>query len=250
MRQLASQKPGVGSGLRQRAYLSGNDQDRAALAHLNTLPRDKWNGSIPGAGGRLQSNGAENRQPPARLWKEQEAETLLRQQPPSTRIDLTLADWAEQRGDRGGRENRLHNTVLQREPQNEDAILGLTERSILPRRTTRTRRARYLAKHCPRHRTANRSHQYAAPACRLAQAQLVIMPRQKRPSTPFCAGPKIVRLDGKCAGDARCRPFRGTKWSKPQQALDTQKDTIVSSGITTRPTNNDSFTRLTRNDER
>ena len=57
MRQLASQKPGdpdqvYASGL----YLSGNDQDRAALAHLNTLPRDKWNGNIQALADRLQSN--------------------------------------------------------------------------------------------------------------------------------------------------------------------------------------------------
>ncbi|MFK9194091.1 cellulose biosynthesis protein BcsC, partial [Escherichia coli] len=38
---------------------------------------------------------------------------------------------------------------------------------------------------------------------------------------------------------------------QPQQALDTWKDAMVSSGITTtRPTDNDSFTRLTRNDEK
>ncbi|MDR9964128.1 hypothetical protein KIF59_21845 [Enterobacter cloacae subsp. cloacae] len=39
-RQLASQKPtDPGSGVCQRLYLSGNDRDRAALAHLETLPR-------------------------------------------------------------------------------------------------------------------------------------------------------------------------------------------------------------------
>ncbi|MFO6425849.1 hypothetical protein ACLBOM_04025 [Escherichia coli] len=31
--------------------------------------------------------------------KEAEAEAMLSQQPPSTRIDLTLADWAQQRRD-------------------------------------------------------------------------------------------------------------------------------------------------------
>ncbi|MCD9160301.1 hypothetical protein, partial [Escherichia coli] len=47
MRQLARQKPSdpdqiYANGL----YLSGNDQDRAALAHLDTLPRSQWNGNI------------------------------------------------------------------------------------------------------------------------------------------------------------------------------------------------------------
>ncbi|WP_251274295.1 tetratricopeptide repeat protein, partial [Enterobacter hormaechei] len=36
------------------------------------------------------------------------------------------ADWAEQRGDHEAAKT-AYNTVLQREPQNEDAILGLTE---------------------------------------------------------------------------------------------------------------------------
>ncbi len=44
--------------------------------------------------------------------------------------------------------------------------------------------------------------------------------------------------------------FRGTKWSASAGAGH-WKDAMVSSGITTtRPTDNDSFTRLTRNDEK
>lgn len=83
MRQLASQKPGdpdqvYASGL----YLSGNDRDRAALAHLNTLPRDKWNGNIRALADRLQSNQVlETANRLRDSGKEQEAEALLRQQP-------------------------------------------------------------------------------------------------------------------------------------------------------------------------
>ena len=95
MRQLASQKPSdpeqvYANGL----YLSGNDQDRAALAHLNTLPRSQWNGNIQELADRLQSNQVlETANRLRDSGKEQEAENLLRQQPASTRIDLTLADW-------------------------------------------------------------------------------------------------------------------------------------------------------------
>ena len=92
-----------------------------------TLPRDKWNGNIQALADRLQSNQVlETANRLRDSGKEQEAETLLRQQPPSTRIDLTLADWAEQRGDHEAAKT-AYNTILQREPQNEDAILGLTE---------------------------------------------------------------------------------------------------------------------------
>ncbi len=61
--------------------------------------------------------------------KEAEAEAMLRQQPPSTRIDLTLADWAQQRRDYTAARAAYQN-VLTREPANADAILGLTEVDI------------------------------------------------------------------------------------------------------------------------
>jgi hypothetical protein len=89
-------------------YLSGNDQDRAALAHLNTLPRSQWNGNIQELADRLQSNQVlETANRLRDSGKEQEAENLLRQQPSSTRIDLTLADWAQQRGDRQSAKTRI-----------------------------------------------------------------------------------------------------------------------------------------------
>ncbi|MGQ7190559.1 tetratricopeptide repeat protein, partial [Escherichia sp. HC-CC] len=53
----------------------------------------------------------------------------FRQQPPSTRIDLTLADWAQQRRDYTAARAAYQN-VLTREPANADAILGLTEVDI------------------------------------------------------------------------------------------------------------------------
>ncbi|RSA05503.1 cellulose synthase complex outer membrane protein BcsC [Enterobacter hormaechei] len=249
MRQLASQKPGdpdqvYASGL----YLSGNDQDRAALAHLNTLPRDKWNGNIQALADRLQSNQVlETANRLRDSGKEQEAETLLRQQPPSTRIDLTLADWAEQRGDHEAAKT-AYNTILQREPQNEDAILGLTEVYLAQGNTAAARAA--LAK-LP-------AAQNGAPLSinmqrRLAMAQAglgdpaaaektfnAILPQAK--SQPPSMESALVMRDA-----ARFQAQNG----QPQQALDTWKDAMVSSGITTtRPTDNDSFTRLTRNDEK
>ncbi|MFA1645667.1 MAG: cellulose synthase complex outer membrane protein BcsC, partial [Enterobacteriaceae bacterium] len=131
MRNLASQKPGdpeqvYAYGL----YLSGNDQDRAALAHLNTLPQSQWNDNIRELGDRLQGNQVlETANRLRDSGKEREAEELLRQQPPSTRIDLILADWAQQRGDTAAAKT-AYETVLKREPQNADAILGLTEAHI------------------------------------------------------------------------------------------------------------------------
>ncbi|HHG8784259.1 cellulose synthase complex outer membrane protein BcsC [Enterobacter hormaechei] len=249
MRQLASQKPGdpdqvYASGL----YLSGNDQDRAALAHLNTLPRDKWNSNIQELADRLQSNQVlETANRLRDSGKEQEAETLLRQQPPSTRIDLTLADWAEQRGDHEAAKT-AYNTVLQREPQNEDAILGLTEVYLAQgnKDAARTALAKLPAAQNGEPLSINMQRRLA-----MAQAGLgdpaaaektfnAILPQAK--SQPPSMESALVMRDA-----ARFQAQNG----QPQQALDTWKDAMVSSGITTtRPTDNDSFTRLTRNDEK
>ncbi|PNC12556.1 cellulose biosynthesis protein BcsC [Enterobacter cloacae] len=249
MRQLASQKPGdpeqvYASGL----YLSGNDRDRAALAHLNTLPRDRWNSNIQELASRLQSNQVlENANRLRDGGKEQEAEALLRQQPPSTRIDLTLADWAEQRGDHEAAKT-AYNTVLQREPQNEDAILGLTEVNLAQgnRDAARAELAKLPAAQNGEPLSLNMQRRIA-----MAQAGLgdpaaaektfnAIVPQAK--SQPPSMESALVMRDA-----ARFQAQNG----QPQQALETWKDAMVSSGITTtRPTDNDSVTRLTRNDEK
>lgn len=248
MRQLASQKPAdpdqvYASGL----YLSGNDQDRAALAHLNTLPRDKWNGNIQELADRLQSNQVlETANRLRDSGKEQEAENLLRQQPASTRIDLTLADWAQQRGDRAGAA-AAYNAVLQREPQNDDALLGLTEVYISEGNKDAARAA--LAKLPPEQagqpQSLNLQRRVAMAQAGLGDTAAAnqtfskLIPQAK--SQPPSMENALVLRDA-----ARFQAQSG----QPQQALDTYKDAMVSSGITkTRPTDNDSFTRLTRNDE-
>ncbi|MCA4851383.1 tetratricopeptide repeat protein, partial [Escherichia coli] len=131
MRNLAQQKPNdpeqvYAYGL----YLSGHDQDRAALAHINSLPRAQWNNNIQELVNRLQSDQVlETANRLRESGKEAEAEAMLRQQPPFTRIDLTLADWAQQRRDYTAARAAYQN-VLTREPANADAILGLTEVDI------------------------------------------------------------------------------------------------------------------------
>ncbi len=249
MRQLASQKPDdpeqvYASGL----YLSGNDRDRAALAHLNTLPRDRWNSNIQELASRLQSNQVlENANRLRDGGKEQEAEALLRQQPPSTRIDLTLADWAEQRGDHEAAKT-AYNTVLQREPQNEDAILGLTEVNLAQgnRDAAHAELAKLPAAQNGEPLSLNMQRRIAMAQAGLGDSATAektfnaIVPQAK--SQPPSMESALVMRDA-----ARFQAQNG----QPQQALETWKDAMVSSGITTtRPTDNDSFTRLTRNDEK
>jgi len=249
MRQLASQKPGdpeqvYAYGL----YLSGNNQDRAALAHLDTLPRDKWNGNIQELADRLQSDQVlETANRLRDSGKEQEAETLLRQQPTSTRIDLTLADWAQQRGDNATAKT-AYGTVLQREPQNEDALLGLTEVYIAEgdRQAARAELAKLPAIENGQPRSLNVQRRVAMAQAGLGDTAAADQTFRKlipqATSQPPSMENALVLRDA-----ARFQAQNG----QPQQALETYKDAMVSSGVTTtRPADNDSFTRLTRNDEK
>jgi cellulose synthase operon protein C len=248
MRQLASQKPNDAEQVYANGlYLSGNDRDRDALAHLNTLARDTWNGNIQALADRLQGN--QVLETASRLrdsGNEREAENLLRQQPASTRLDLTLADWAQQRGDRATAKT-AYNTVLQREPHNEDAILGLTEVSLSEGNNGAARAA--LAK-LPDAQNGQPPSLNMQRRIAMAQAGLgntsaaeqifnTLIPQAK--SQPASMENALVLRDA-----ARFQAQNG----QPQRALDTYKDAMVSSGITsTRAKDNDSFTRLTRTDE-
>lgn len=248
MRQLANQKPGDPEQVYANAlYLSGNDQDRAALAHLNALPREKWNSNIQELADRLQSNQVlETANRLRDSGKEAEAETLLRQQPTSTRIDLTLADWAQQRGDNTAATS-AYNTVLQREPTNTDAILGLTEVYLAQgnKDAARAQLAKLPASQNGEPPSVNLQRRVA-----LAQESLgdtaaaqqtfnTLVPQAK--AQPPSMDSALVLRDA-----ARFQAASG----QPQQALETYKDAMVASGVTTtRPADNDSFTRLTRNDK-
>ncbi len=246
MRNLAQQKPNdpeqvYAYGL----YLSGHDQDRAALAHINSLPRAQWNSNIQELVNRLQSDQVlETANRLRESGKEAEAEAMLRQQPPSTRIDLTLADWAQQRRDYTAARAAYQN-VLTREPTNADAILGLTEVDIAAGDTAAARSQ--LAK-LPATDNASLNTQRRVA---LAQAQLgdtaaaqqtfnKLIPQAK--SQPPSMESAMVLRDG-----AKFEAQAGD----PKQALETYKDAMVASGVTTtRPQDNDTFTRLTRNDEK
>ncbi|POT55546.1 cellulose biosynthesis protein BcsC [Citrobacter amalonaticus] len=248
MRDLVRQKPTdpdqvYAYGL----YLSGNDQDRAALAHINSLPRSQWNDNIQELVDRLQSN--QVLETANRLrdgGKERDAEAMLRQQPPSTRIDLTLADWAQQRRDYAAA-RAAYESVLAREPANVDAMLGLTEVSLAQgdKPAARAQLAKLPAPAAGEVPSINTQRRVA-----LAQMQLgdtaaaqqtfnTIIPQAKS-QPPSMESAMVLRDAAKFQAQA----------GEPQQALETYKDAMVASGVTpTRPQDNDTFTRLTRNDE-
>lgn len=246
MRNLAQQKPNdpeqvYAYGL----YLSGHDQDRAALAHINSLPRAQWNSNIQELVNRLQNDQVlETANRLRENGKEAEAEAMLRQQPPSSRIDLTLADWAQQRRDYTAARAAYQN-VLTREPTNADAILGLTEVDIAAgdKAAARSQLAKLPATDNASLNTQRRVALAQAQLGDTAAAQQTfnkLIPQAK--SQPPSMESAMVLRDG-----AKFEAQAGD----PTQALETYKDAMVASGVTTtRPQDNDTFTRLTRNDEK
>ena len=246
MRNLAQQKPNdpeqvYAYGL----YLSGHDQDRAALAHINSLPRAQWNSNIQELVNRLQNDQVlETANRLRENGKEAEAEAMLRQQPPSSRIDLTLADWAQQRRDYTAARAAYQN-VLTREPTNADAILGLTEVDIAAgdKAAARSQLAKLPAIDNASLNTQRRVALAQAQLGDTAAAQQTfnkLIPQAK--SQPPSMESAMVLRDG-----AKFEAQAGD----PMQALETYKDAMVASGVTTtRPQDNDTFTRLTRNDEK
>ncbi|WP_342323130.1 cellulose synthase complex outer membrane protein BcsC [Kosakonia sp. BYX6] len=249
MHRLAAQKPGDPEQVYAYSlYLSGNNQEMAALNHLNALPKEKWNSNIQELADRLQANQLLEKANRLRdSGHEDQAVALLAQQPASTRLDLTLADWAQQRGDSASAQD-AYQRVLKREPANEDALLGLAELYAADGNfvAARAQLAKMPAATPAQPPSINTQRRLA-----LVQTQLgdidsaarifgTIVPQAK--SQPPSMESALVLRDA-----ARFDVQTGA----PQQALEMYKDAMVASGVTTqRPANNDSFTRLTRNDEK
>ena len=227
-------------------YLSGNNQDLAALSHLNTLPKSQWNANIQELADRLEVDQVLQK---ANLLRdngqEEQAIALIKQQPPLVRYDLTLADWAQQRGDRATAISE-YNTALAKEPTNDDARLGLAEVYVADGNDAAARQeiAKLSAPAPGETRSLNTQRRIALVDASLgdtAQAQKIfsdIVPQAK--AQPASMDGALVLRDS-----SRFQVENGN----PQQALDGYKDAMVAAGITpARPQDNDSFTRLMRND--
>ncbi len=250
MRQLATQKAGDAEQVYAYGlYLSGTERAQAALNHLNTLPKAQWNSNIQELADRLQSNQLLDRANRLRdSGHEDEAIALLTQQPASTRLDLTLADWAQQRGDATEAQD-YYQRALKREPANQEALLGLAElyaysgNPLAARAQLAKLPAASASGEPPSINTQRRlalvENQLgdSASAKRIFSA---IVPQAK--AQPPSMESALVLRDA-----ARFEAQNGA----PQQALEHYKEAMVAAGITPqRPADNDTFTRLTRNDER
>jgi predicted Zn-dependent protease len=229
-------------------YLSGNGQDMAALSHINTLPKSQWNDNIQELSDRLQFDQMMQK---ANLLRdnghEDQAIALLKQQTPTARINMTLADWAQQRGDTGTAITE-YNAALAKDADNNDVRLGLAEvyaaggNDAAAREQVKKIKAP-AAGEAPSLNTQRRLALVDSSLGDTAQAQQIfntIVPQAK--AQPASMETALVLRD-----NSRFQVQNGD----PQQALESYKDAMVAAGITpTRPQDNDSFTRLTRNDEK
>ncbi|HDL8240012.1 TPA: cellulose biosynthesis protein BcsC [Yersinia enterocolitica] len=242
--QLASRKPGDPEQVYAYAlYLSSTERDSQALAHLATLPAAQWNDNIRELDQRLKLDQVLTL---ARQLRENGDETgaitALRQQPANTQIDLTLADWALERGDYS-EALAGYQRIRAREPQNPDARLGEIEAYIAEGRLSDARQ--HLQTEPLTGEGANLNTQR-----RVANAWSGVGDPQK-------AADIFQRLKPAAAKGAPSQDnalvFRDSarlaqSQGQPTAAQDDFKQAMVASGIApTRPTDNDSYTLLTRN---
>ncbi|ANI30540.1 cellulose synthase [Yersinia entomophaga] len=224
-------------------YLSSTERDNQALSHLATLPKGQWNDDIRELDQRLQFERVlENAQRLRTGGDEPSAIALLRQQPPSTRIDMTLADWALERNDYA-QALAGYRGIRVREPNNPDARLGEIEALVAQGKTDDARQLLQGDSLVAKDATLNTQR-------RVANAWSGVGDPQKA-SAIFQQLKPQAEKEG--PSQANALVFRDSarlsqKLGDPQLAQEDYKRAMVGSGITpTLPADNDSYTLLTRN---
>lgn len=244
MRTMVNRKPGDADRVYAWGlYLSGNGQDDMALAQINALPRSQWSDNIRELEARLQSDNILRQANGLReAGEEEQAIALIKQQPASVRYDLTLADWAQQRGD-AQTAILQYNAALSKEANNGDARLGLAEVYLAEgdKNAARAQVAQLKGEDAESINMQRRVALAEAGLGNAAQAQQIF----SRITTQAKAQPPSMESALVLRDAARFQAQNG----QPQQALESYKDAMVASGVATaRPQDNDAFTRLTRND--
>ncbi|CNF33943.1 cellulose synthase subunit BcsC [Yersinia enterocolitica] len=242
--QLASRKPGDPEQVYAYAlYLSSTERDSQALAHLATLPAAQWNDNIRELDQRLKLDQVLTL---ARQLRENGDETgaitALRQQPANTQIDLTLADWALERGDYS-EALAGYQRIRAREPQNPDARLGEIEAYIAEGRLSDARQHLQTEPLTGEGASLNTQRRVANAWSGVGDPQKPADIFQRLKPAAAKGAPSqdnaLVFRDS-----ARLAQSQG----QPTAAQDDFKQAMVASGIApTRPTDNDSYTLLTRN---
>ncbi|HDY4927383.1 TPA: cellulose synthase complex outer membrane protein BcsC [Yersinia enterocolitica] len=242
--QLASRKPGDPEQVYAYAlYLSSTERDSQALAHLATLPAAQWNDNIRELDQRLKLDQVLTLARQLRgNGDETGAITALRQQPANTQIDLTLADWALERGDYS-EALAGYQRIRAREPQNPDARLGEIEAYIAEGRLSDARQHLQTEPLTGEGASLNTQRRVANAWSGVGDPQKAADIFQRLKPAAAKGAPSqdnaLVFRDS-----ARLAQSQG----QPTAAQDDFKQAMVASGIApTRPTDNDSYTLLTRN---
>lgn len=226
-------------------WFSGSGRTAAALATLNSLPQVAWNQDIRDLATRLQQDQIYQHADALRnSGREPQAEALLRQLPSSPRRDLTLADWALERGD-AARALASYQQVLDRDTTNSDAQLGRIEALIALNQQDKARRALQGLPPVPVEPNLNRERRIANAWQRVGEPD--------RAAAHFTQGKMLAQRQPPSQSSAllfRDAARFAAQQQQPQQALADYRQAMVASGITTEePKDNVHFTQLMRTTE-
>ena len=246
MAAMAQRQPGVPTQVYAYAlYLSGSDRASDALRQLHALPADKWDQSIKDLNSRLETDTVVARAGQLRAsGQESQAVALLNQLPPSSRITLTEADWALERGDAQQALAR-YREVSAKEPQNNDARLGEIEALValkdLPAAKARLQAlpATVAEESVNTGRRVANAAQSVGDADRAAMLYGLLKPKAAK-EMPSQSSALVFR------DAARLEAAQ----NQPAAAQYDYRQAMVASGITaTPPQSTEDYTRLTRNNE-
>lgn len=244
MATMSGQHPQDRAAAYARAlYLSGSDRDDAALAALNAIPQAQWDSNMHELADRLTQEKVYARARTLRdAGDESTALTLLRQQPASTRRDLTLADWALERGDAQAALAGYQQALAQ-DAKNGDAALGRIEALAALNRLDEAKRGLEQLSPALAAESLNTGRRIAAVWQRVGAPQqahqLFETLKIRAAAEPPSQAKALVYRDA-----ARLEAAQ----RQPDAALTDYRQAMAASGIAaTPPQDNAAFTRLTRN---
>lgn len=238
MRGVAQQHPQDSSALYAAAlWFSGNDNAAEASATLHRLPEAQWSSDMRQLADRLtQDQRFAEADALREAGDEPAAIALLRQQPDSSRRDLTLADWALTRGD-AQQALQGYQQVLSRQADNRDAALGRIEALVALQRNGEARQS--LETLPPQQSTLNADRRAALAWQAVGEttraAALLTDLKQRAASLPPSQDKALVYRDAARLEGAQ---------QQPEQALADYRQAMTASGIAS----SGNISRATRND--
>ncbi|MHC2598019.1 putative Zn-dependent protease [Kluyvera sp. 1366] len=224
-------------------WLASGDRDDAALATLHRLPAARWDSNMHELADRLEQDKVFTRASDLRTRGDETAAiALLQQQPASIRRDITLADWALERGD-ARRALANYQQVLQQDRKNGDAALGRIEALIALKRPAEAQRALQALPPGVAQQSVNSGRRVALAwqnSGDAVRAQQIFAELKTRAAQQAASQEKaLVFRDA-----ARLE----TQLQQPAQAQQDYQRAMAASGISPDvPQDNDRYTQLTRN---